>query len=31
MIKVMCYWVNVFDIDGFWCDVVGYVFNDFWV
>lgn len=31
MIKAMCYWVNAFDIDGFRCDVAGYVPNDFWV
>ncbi|MEW9799136.1 alpha-amylase family glycosyl hydrolase [Alteromonas sp. CYL-A6] len=30
MIDAMCYWVNTFDIDGFRCDVAGYVPNDFW-
>lgn len=30
MINAMCYWVNQFDIDGFRCDVAGYVPNDFW-
>ncbi len=30
MIEAMCYWVEQFDIDGFRCDVAGYVPNDFW-
>lgn len=30
MIEAMCYWVEKFDIDGFRCDVAGYVPNDFW-
>lgn len=30
MIKALCYWVETFDIDGFRCDVAGYVPNDFW-
>ncbi|MDM7860281.1 alpha-amylase family glycosyl hydrolase [Alteromonas sp. ASW11-36] len=30
MIEAMCYWVDEFDIDGFRCDVAGYVPNDFW-
>lgn len=30
MIDAMCYWVRAFDIDGFRCDVAGYVPNDFW-
>ncbi|RDV24658.1 alpha-amlyase [Alteromonas aestuariivivens] len=30
MIDAMCYWVKEFDIDGFRCDVAGYVPNDFW-
>lgn len=30
MIDALCYWVKTFDIDGFRCDVAGYVPNDFW-
>lgn len=30
MINAMRYWVERFDIDGFRCDVAGYVPNDFW-
>ncbi|MCB4436817.1 alpha amylase C-terminal domain-containing protein [Alteromonas sp. McT4-15] len=30
MIAAMKYWVETFDIDGFRCDVAGYVPNDFW-
>ncbi|WP_100656785.1 alpha-amylase family glycosyl hydrolase [Alteromonas flava] len=30
MIEAMCYWISTFDIDGFRCDVAGYVPNDFW-
>ncbi|PRO72508.1 alpha-amlyase [Alteromonas alba] len=30
MIKAMAYWVEEFDIDGYRCDVAGYVPNDFW-
>ncbi|WP_026375233.1 alpha-amylase family glycosyl hydrolase [Aestuariibacter salexigens] len=30
MINAMCYWVEQADIDGFRCDVAGYVPNDFW-
>jgi len=30
MINALCYWVEKFDIDGFRCDVAGYVPNDFW-
>lgn len=30
MIEAMAYWVERFDIDGFRCDVAGYVPNDFW-
>jgi glycosidase len=30
MISAMKYWVETFDIDGFRCDVAGYVPNDFW-
>lgn len=30
MIEALCYWVETFDIDGFRCDVAGYVPNDFW-
>ena len=30
MINAMCYWVKQFNIDGFRCDVAGYVPNDFW-
>ena len=30
MTEAMCYWVERFDIDGFRCDVAGYVPNDFW-
>ncbi len=30
MIKSMKYWINKFDIDGFRCDVAGFVPNDFW-
>lgn len=30
MIDAMCYWVREFDIDGYRCDVAGYVPNDFW-
>ncbi|GGF53306.1 alpha-amylase family glycosyl hydrolase [Alteromonas lipolytica] len=30
MINAMSYWVTNFDIDGFRCDVAGYVPNDFW-
>lgn len=30
MIDAMRYWVCEFDIDGFRCDVAGYVPNDFW-
>lgn len=30
MINAMCYWVESYDIDGFRCDVAGYVPNDFW-
>lgn len=30
MIEALKYWVETFDIDGFRCDVAGYVPNDFW-
>ncbi|GBL05880.1 alpha-amylase family glycosyl hydrolase [Glaciecola sp. KUL10] len=30
MINALCYWVREFDIDGYRCDVAGYVPNDFW-
>jgi glycosidase len=30
MIDALCYWVKEFDIDGYRCDVAGYVPNDFW-
>ena len=30
MIMAMAYWVEEFDIDGYRCDVAGYVPNDFW-
>lgn len=30
MMDAMAYWVSEFDIDGFRCDVAGYVPNDFW-
>ena len=30
MISALRYWVEAFDIDGFRCDVAGYVPNDFW-
>ncbi|WP_395341554.1 alpha-amylase family glycosyl hydrolase [Ningiella sp. W23] len=30
MIDALCYWVKEFDLDGFRCDVAGYVPNDFW-
>lgn len=30
MVDAMKYWVETFDIDGFRCDVAGYVPNDFW-
>ncbi|TVR88513.1 MAG: alpha-amylase [Saprospirales bacterium] len=30
MIAAMKYWLKEFDIDGFRCDVAGYVPNDFW-
>ncbi|MDC8830580.1 alpha-amylase family glycosyl hydrolase [Alteromonas gilva] len=30
MIDAMRYWLEEFDIDGFRCDVAGYVPNDFW-
>ncbi|MFC4701755.1 alpha-amylase family glycosyl hydrolase [Glaciecola siphonariae] len=30
MIDALCYWVKTFDIDGYRCDVAGYVPNDFW-
>ncbi|MCW8092540.1 alpha-amylase family glycosyl hydrolase [Alteromonas sp. ASW11-130] len=30
MIEAMCYWVERFDVDGFRCDVAGYVPKDFW-
>ncbi len=30
MLDAMSYWVKTFDIDGFRCDVAGYVPNDFW-
>lgn len=30
MVEAMSYWVKRFDIDGFRCDVAGYVPNDFW-
>lgn len=30
MIEALCYWVKTFNIDGFRCDVAGYVPNDFW-
>ncbi|WJG08225.1 alpha-amylase family glycosyl hydrolase [Aliiglaciecola sp. LCG003] len=30
MLKAMCYWVEQADIDGYRCDVAGFVPNDFW-
>ena len=30
MINALCYWVEEFDIDGYRCDVAGYVPKDFW-
>lgn len=30
MIDAMMHWISAFDIDGFRCDVAGYVPNDFW-
>lgn len=30
MINAMVYWVKHFDVDGYRCDVAGYVPNDFW-
>lgn len=30
MIEAMQYWLTEYDIDGFRCDVAGYVPNDFW-
>lgn len=30
MIEAMSYWIKHFDIDGYRCDVAGYVPNDFW-
>ncbi|WP_083822418.1 alpha-amylase family glycosyl hydrolase [Brumicola nitratireducens] len=30
MIDAMSYWVRKFDVDGFRCDVAGYIPNDFW-
>lgn len=30
MIEALRYWVEKFDIDGYRCDVAGYVPNDFW-
>lgn len=30
MIDAMSYWLEQFDVDGFRCDVAGYVPNDFW-
>ncbi|MBT0587466.1 alpha-amylase family glycosyl hydrolase [Alteromonas oceanisediminis] len=30
MIDALCYWVTRFDIDGYRCDVAGYVPHDFW-
>ena len=30
MINALIYWVKEFDIDGYRCDVAGYVPNDFW-
>jgi glycosidase len=30
MIDALSYWVKEFDIDGYRCDVAGYVPNDFW-
>ncbi len=30
MIDAMQYWVKTFDVDGFRCDVAGFVPNDFW-
>lgn len=30
MIEALQYWVKTYDIDGFRCDVAGYVPNDFW-
>ncbi|MGQ8366842.1 alpha-amylase family glycosyl hydrolase [Glaciecola sp. 1036] len=30
MIEALCYWVTEFDIDGYRCDVAGYVPKDFW-
>lgn len=30
MVNALRYWVERFDIDGFRCDVAGYVPNDFW-
>ena len=30
MVDAMAYWVREFDIDGFRCDVAGYIPNDFW-
>jgi len=30
MVDALCYWVEHFDIDGYRCDVAGYVPNQFW-
>ena len=30
MAEAMAYWVREYDIDGFRCDVAGYIPNDFW-
>jgi glycosidase len=30
MINALCYWVSQFNIDGYRCDVAGYVPKDFW-
>nr|WP_136252145.1 alpha-amylase family glycosyl hydrolase [Ningiella ruwaisensis] len=30
MIDALCHWIKEYDLDGFRCDVAGYVPNDFW-